>query len=159
MQQYTATDDDTYLFRIIMDSFDETDAKYENTLFATQRLIDSQVKAREENVERCSTPGSSQASTSSTPSSSTSSQHRPPKPRVKTLEYVDFSSLSGKQKMAAMQKRGFCTRCRNKKHSKPDQCKAIGHRCQLCDLEDHFESACSWDNNGSHPGRSGAPHP
>ena len=153
MKNYTATEDDTYLFQIIMDSFDETDAKYENTLFATQRLIDSQIKARDENVERCSTPGPSSASSSPSPSSSTSSQKRLPRQKVKPLEFVDFSTLSGKEKISAMQKRGFCTNCRNKQHSNPNQCKAKGHRCQICDIENHFESACAWDDDISHPNR------
>ena len=156
MDNYEATDNDRYLFKIIMDSFDETDAAYETTLFATQRLIDSQIKARDGTTDKYSTPRSAMgmttetatdtASSSPSPSSSVSSAKRlsRPKAKAKVPDFVDFSTLTGKTKIAAMMKRNYCSQCMKKLHGEHAKCEAKGHQCKKCGKENHLEKCCAY---------------
>ena len=157
MDPYEETDNDRYIFKIIMEPFDRADAAYENILFATQRLIDSQIQARDGTLDRFSNPRSATpgmttetASSSQSPSSSTSSTKRLPRPKAKagakakSYSFVNFSTLTGKEKISAMMSRGYCTSCQQKKHTDKEKCNATGHKCENCGKINHFEKCCKF---------------
>ena len=62
----------------------------------------------------------------------------------KEHEFVDFKSLTGKEKLKAMSVRNYCTSCLQKKEGKHDKCTGKDHTCKLCDGKGHLDKCCAF---------------
>ena len=62
----------------------------------------------------------------------------------KEHEFVDFKSLTGKEKLKALNVRNYCTSCMQKKEGKHDKCPGKDHTCKLCDGKGHLDKCCAF---------------
>ena len=62
----------------------------------------------------------------------------------KEHEFVDFKTLTGKEKLKAMSVRNYCTSCMQKKEGKHDKCPGKDHTCNLCDGQGHLDKCCAF---------------
>ena len=61
----------------------------------------------------------------------------------KEHEFVDFKSLTGKEKLKALNVRNYCTGCMQKKEGKHN-CPGKDHTCKLCDGKGHLDKCCAF---------------
>ena len=61
----------------------------------------------------------------------------------KKHEFVDFKSLTGKEKLKALNVRNYCTGCMQKKEGKHN-CPGKDHTCKLCDGKGHLDKCCAF---------------
>ena len=62
----------------------------------------------------------------------------------KEHEFVDFKSLTGKEKLKALNVRNYCTSCMQKKEGKHEKCPGKDHTCKLCDGKGHLDKCCAF---------------